>query len=276
MPIEFITLPDSSHSELQSLANLLLSDLKRRGYKVKPEPSQIELPSTPTILATRHHETNYFLVVESIIFNDVAQWVRFSQSCTRDTRVTLCCDKGDAIPASHITRLRTMGVKLLIRAEGRLQVVCEGRDLAFHAAAPDRNFLKPRVRVLLGEALDRLEDGDWRTAFSDACIVLEEECRVYLLRNHGMNRVKYKSGNKIKVPTKKQIKKMTLGALKEVFCGMKSQNQIEAALCSALERLNPDRIKRVHKPRTRWTEDALRRRVGIHIWLINNSLSLLV
>lgn len=108
------------------------------------------------------------------------------------------------------------------------QVTSEARDLAFHARAPNRADLKPRVRVLLGEAFDRLDSGDWRPAFEDACTVLEEECRKYLLRRLKMGGVKYKSGNKIKTPTAVQIKKMTMGALKDTFCKLVSQNQLEA------------------------------------------------
>jgi hypothetical protein len=164
---------------------------------------------------------------------------------------------------------------LILSAEGFL-TASEARDLAFHARAPDRTTLKPKVRGLLGEAFDRLDDGDWRPAFEDACTVLEEECRGYLLKNLAMGRVKYKSGNKIKTPTEQQIKKMPMGALKDVFCKMVSQNQIEANLCTALTKLNPDRVRRAHKRRAAQSETALRRRVGTHFWMISNALSLLV
>lgn len=276
MPVEFITLPDDSKNELQSLANLLWKDLKRRGYRVKAEPNEVEFPSTPAIVGKRNHETNYFFVTEVPSLDEINKWVRLAQSNSRDTRVTICCSNEGAISATQITKFRALGVRVLIKADDALQVVCEGRDLAFHAVAPERKSLKPRVRELLGEPLDRFEAGDWRTAFADACGVLEEECRAYLLKNHGMKRVQYQAGNKVRKPTKTQIKKMPLGMLKDVFCGMIAQNQIESTLCSALERLNPDRITRIHKAGKKRSEDALRRRVGTHIWLISNSLSILV
>jgi hypothetical protein len=136
--------------------------------------------------------------------------------------------------------------------------------------------MKPKVRQLLGESLDRLERGDWRPAFEDACVVLEEESRAYLLRNLKMGRVKYEDGGKIKVPSVKQIKKMPMGALKDIFCRLVAQNKLEANLCSALSSLNPDRILRAHRRRSKGAEGALRRRVGSHFWLINNALTLLV
>lgn len=67
-----------------------------------------------------------------------------------------------------------------------------------------------------------------------------------------------------------------MGALKDIFCTLVSQNQLEANLCSALTELNPDRVRRTHKRKSKGTEAALRRRAGPHFWLINNALSLLV
>jgi hypothetical protein len=152
----------------------------------------------------------------------------------------------------------------------------EARDLAFHAQGPDRASLKPRVRELLGEPLDRFERGDWRPAFEDACGILEEQCRAYLLRNLKMGRVKYQSGNKVKMLTAKDIKKMTLGGLKDIFCKMVSQNHVEANLCSALTKLNPDRVRRAHFRGKRQSDAAIRKRAGTNFWLISNALSLLV
>ena len=157
-----------------------------------------------------------------------------------------------------------------------LNFECEARDLAFHGQAPNREMMKPKVRELLGEALDRFERGDWRPAFEDACGILEEQCRSYMLKSVRMGRVKYQAGGKIKVPTPEQIKKMPMGALKDIFCSLISQNQTEANLCSALTKLNPDRIRRAHKRTSKSAETALRRRAGTHFWLINNTLSLLV
>jgi hypothetical protein len=69
---------------------------------------------------------------------------------------------------------------------------------------------------------------------------------------------------------------MPMGALKDIFCKLVSQNQLEAHLCSALTKLNPDRIRRTHKRKSKASEAALRRRAGTHFWLINNALSLFV
>lgn len=272
MAADFLTLPD----ELQSLANELLGYLTKRGYTHTKEPNLLTLPATPTIMAARGHETHYFVVRQGISTTEVDTWFRYACSCTTDTRVTFCCPANAAIGITHITYLTRQRVGLTIHSPAGFEVTSEARDLAFHAQAPDRAALKPKVRELLGEAFDRLEAGDWRPAFEEACAVLEERCRSYLLMKLKMGGVKYKTGSKIKTPTNKQIKKMTLGALKDVFCKMISQNQLEANLCAALTKLNPDRVRRAHTRHSAGSEAALRRRVGPHMWLISNALTILV
>lgn len=272
MAIDFLTLPD----ELQSLANFLLDELRRRGYRPKAEPDDLNLPAPSTITAVRNHETHHFLVRQDVVSEEVDQWHRYCCSCPNDTRVTVCCPSGVSVSASQVASLRTKGIGLTFASKTELRYDLEPRDLAFHAQAPDRSRMKPKVRQLLGEALDRLERGDWRPAFEEACVVLEEECRAYLLRSLKMGRVKYQDGGKIKVPSAQQIKRMPMGALKDIFCKLLSQNKLESNLCSALTKLNPDRILRAHKRRSKGAEGALRRRVGSHFWLINNALTLLV
>jgi hypothetical protein len=272
MATDFLTLPD----ELQSLANELLLHLSRRGYAPKKEPNSLTLPATPTIMATRGHETHYFLVRQKVSSPELDTWYRYACSCTTDTRITFCCPENSAVGLAQVGSLREQRIGLTIRSIRGFDITSEARDLAFHAHAPERAGLKPKVRELLGEAFDRLEAGDWRPAFEDACTTLEEQCMKYLLTKLKMGGVKYKSGSKIKMPTDKQIKKMTIGAMKDVFCKMINQNQLEANLCAALTKLNPDRIRRAHTRSAVGSEAALRKRVGTHMWLISNALTLLV
>lgn len=272
MAAEFLTLPD----ELQKLASDLLSYLGRRGYTPKKEPNSLGLPATPTVIATRGHETHYYIVRQDISPTEVDSWFRYACSCTTDTRITFCCPEKNSITVAQVTALRNQRVGLSVRTPTGFDITSEARDLAFHAHGPDRASLKPEVRELLGEAFDRLEAGDWRPAFEDACTVLEEQCKRYLLTKSKMGGVKYKFGSSIKNPTATAIRRMTLGAMKNVFCGMVNQNQVEANLCRALTQLNPDRIRRAHTRHAATSEAALRRRAGPHFWLITNALAILV
>jgi hypothetical protein len=275
MAREFITLPDDSGSELQNLANLLWNDLKRRGYRLKAEPDPLEYPATPTIVGRRSHETHFFIVRQTIASEEVDAWIAYARSCTTDTRVSICGPSSRFSP-TEIASLKRQGVGVIIHGADGLQTDNAG-DLAFHAQAPNRDALKPKVQELLGEALDRLDKKDWRPAFEDACTVLEDECRSYLLKKLKLGTLKYqpKKGGAA-VPSAEDIRRMTLGALKNVFCGMISQNHIESKLCSALTKLNPDRIRRAHFRKGGQQEAALRRRAGTHFWLISNALSILV
>lgn len=272
MASEFLTLPD----ELQELANLLLAELETRGYRVSTEPNLMHLPATCTILAVRGHETHHFLVRQTLTLDEADEWHRYCCSCTTDTRLTICFPNGVVLAAADLALLREKGVGLGSLVNSTLQQESEARDLAFHARPPDRARMKPRVRELLGESLDRFERGDWRTAFEDACAILEEQCRAYLVRNCRLGRVKYQSGKKVKTPTPQEIRRMPMGALKDIFCQLISQNKIEANICAALDQLNPDRIRRAHKRSSKVSENVLRRKVGKHFWLINNALSLIV
>lgn len=273
MSIRFITLPDDAESTLQSLANATHRAMRGRGYRVTVEPRDLELPGTPTLGGKRRHEVHFILVRQQTLKKEVEAWVRYAQSCSGDTRITFVCASSKRLGAQKIAELRKLGVGIAIPMDGGIQFLTESRDIAFHAQAPRRESLKPRVRSLLGDALDKLENGDWRDAFEGACTTLEEECRRHLLKYHRLNRVRYKQGNVIKTPTIAQIRKMPLGRLKDIYCNLISQNQLDANLCTALTRLNPDRVKKVHKPSKRTTEDALRKRVGTHFWLISNALT---
>jgi hypothetical protein len=272
MTIEFVTLPD----ELQSLANQLFDELRRRGYQPRSEPRLLDLPATPTLLAVRGHETHYYLVRQTVAPQEIQQWYRYCCSCATETRLTVCRPAKAQVSKAHSAILRDNGIGLAFFDATGLQHDLQGRDLAFHARPPDRAQLKPRVRQLLGEALDRLDRGDWRPAFEDACGILEEECRSYLLKNLKMGRVKYQAGGKTKTPTLIQIRKMPMGALKDVFCKLINQNQLEANLCTVLTKLNPDRIRRAHHRKSKRAEASLRQRAGKHFWLISNALALLV
>src|SRR5678816_1807118 len=126
MSVDFLTLPD----ELQALANELLTELARRGYRPRPEPNILELPATPTIAATRRHETHYFLVRQSISLEEIQQWHRYCGSCTTDTRITVCRPGAQPISDTHIANLRANGVGLATLSGNGLEHTSEARDLA--------------------------------------------------------------------------------------------------------------------------------------------------
>lgn len=142
MPTDFVTLPD----ELQSLANHLLIELAKHGYRSKVEPKLLQLPATPTIMGVRGHETHYFLVRELVSIAEIQHWQRYCCCCATDTRVTICRPHGLQITAALNASLRELGIGLATCVQDQLQYGSEAGDLAFHARAPDRALLKPKVR----------------------------------------------------------------------------------------------------------------------------------
>jgi hypothetical protein len=266
----FITLPE----KLWSLAERVKLDLRNRGYTIRIEPNDVSLPGTPAFLARRDHERLYILVTEKVNPQDMDRWVRYCQSCSGDTRVAMCLEAIENVSQAEVAKFRSIGIGLVGQLEGNLNWPAPAIDLAFRAQLPDRKDLKPAVRRLLGEALDRFDQRDWRMGFESACLVLEDESREYLLKNVALGRVSYTNPQgRVVSPSKAHIRKMTLGALTIVFCNLMRQNQIEARVCAALDSLNPNRIRRIHKGRKKVAESVLRRNVGVQMWSIINALS---
>jgi hypothetical protein len=273
MVVLFKTLPDESSSSLQALGNLMHRVLRTRGYTVTVEPWLHDLPGTAQLVGKRNHRTHYVLIRQHANVSEVELWVRYAQSCSTDTRVTFLCANQKKLGVAAFAKHRKSGIGIAVAMGSEIEFLLESKDLAFHAKAPTRSSLKPKVRKKLGDAMDKLDAGEWREAFEDACTSLEEECLVYLIKNQKLNRVKYMDGSSLKQPTIAEIKKMSLGGLKKIFCNMVSQNQLESNLCAALTKLNPDRILKVHYPKKKSTEAALRKHAGTHFWLISNALT---
>lgn len=274
---EFWTLPNDAEGGLQTLAKEMLRDLRSRGYRVKIEPQQLDLPGTPTCLAKRDHETLFVLVRTTFSKVEIQRWVGYAQACSGDTRLAICSPLGSKF-LKRVGELPHQGIGVVRRSETALEEIMPSRDLAFHAKPPARSTLRPKVRRLLGGALDKYERGDWREGFEAACTTLENECVAYLLRGRKLRpgRVTYIEGSKEKTPTEKQIRRMTMGTLKKVFCNLKQPTPTDSMLCAALGKVDKDRNNKVHNPKSKRTERALRTRVGQHFFLISNALELII
>ncbi len=268
---EFITISD----DLVPLASKVTDAIKSRGYKVKPEPKDISLPATPTLIAKRSPETIYIFVAKNIVLPELGTWIKFCGASANDARIAICVEDAVRIPMGDLAVCQRDGLGVGAIIEGEFRWIAEPRDIAFHVSLPERQALSPKVRTILGEAYDRFEQRDWRAGFEAACLALEEEGRKYLLKNQPMGRTRYKKGTTLVTPTKKDINKLTLGGLAFVFCNLVRQNQVEAQLCSALDQLNPSRIHRIHKARRARSEAVLRRNVGTQMWLIINALNVI-
>ena len=266
MPTEFYTLPE----ELLTAAGEAVKTLRERGFTVSVEEPSVEFPTTPTIIARRQPQTHYVFIREKFERDNVEAWVSYCKSCTADVRICLFFPKSDALSVKELSYCTKWGVGVYVLEQGRFECLVQEVDLAFQAELPNRRSLNANTRRLLGPAYDQFGRGEWREGFESAARVLEEECRRYLSKQVNAGRNSFKSGSKIKALTRMEIRGMTLGGLKDVFCNFLSQNSLESKLCAGLTRLNPLRIDRIHRPSSRATENRMRARVGRDMWLIVN------
>ncbi len=273
----FLTVPD----EVLGLAELAEAHFRGAGYTVRIEQAMIDLPGTPTLTLRRSPATQFVLVRKKIDQKEADIWVRYCRSRTTDSRFAVCVPMYVNIGAADLAKLRGLGIGVyceMVTADGSRDLISlvDGRDLAFNAALPDLNTLKPKVRKLVAAFYEEFERGDWRRSFRDACTILEEKCRSRLLQNVKLGRAQYQRGGKLRTPNAKEVNRMTLGQIKEVFCGLVAQNQIEANICKALTKLNPLRIRITHRPSSAATERRLRAEAGSSMWTIINSLGALI
>jgi gluconate kinase len=62
-----------------------------------------------------------------------------------------------------------------------------------------------------------------------------------------MGRAEVINGGNSKKLSVAEIRRLPLGALADAFFKLKSQNSVESFLCSALKRINPERIMTAHR-----------------------------
>jgi hypothetical protein len=269
MAYKFVTVPD----ELENAARTAAKYLRRRGFKIRIEEAAVEYPSTPTLVARRRPATHFVFICDRFSKNEVDAWISYCRSCTMDVRVALFIPRERVLKVTEVAYCRRCGVGVYVLDNDGYSCLVQEIDLAFKAELPKRSSLNTEVRRLLGTALDKFENGDWREGFEDAVRVLEEECRKYLLKLIHAQRNTYRTGGKSKVYSRADINRMPLGALKDVVCNLLIQSSLESRLCAGITKLNPTRIARVHRASSMSTERRMRNSVGRDMWTIINLLN---
>ncbi len=272
MALTFITLPE----ELLPTGEIATKVLNERGFKVKIEESTLEYPSTPTICAKRGVSTHFIFVVDRFDRPELESWISFCRSCDEDVRIALYTPKLENLGMRCLKFCQKWGIGIYTLEGDDFKMMVNEIDLAFQGELPDRKSLGTPTQRLLGSAYDEYSRGNWREGFGKAVEVLEEQSRKYLRKEAKGGMCKYQAGKKVKILAASEVNKMSLGAIKDVVCGITPQNSLNANLCSALRKLNPTRIAKVHNPNSTATEKNLRKRVGRDMWLIVNMVKQLV
>lgn len=235
------------------------------GYRVKVEKADPAAPYAPTMTATRTSTTVHVEVCGVLDFLRVKEWVSYSKSTGRDTRLVVCMPSELSVQEDD---LRKLGVGLF-RFGTEITETIAPIDLALHVELPQ---LPASLRVALGPAYEKHKRGEWRECFEEACNALEEEARRYFKRWSKTGRIKVQRKKGPVQLSVTEIDRLPMGALRDCFKDIVSPTSLDSSIEQALTAINPERKDRVHRRRAKRTEARLRQNMGKHMWQIVNVL----
>lgn len=255
--------------ELLPCAYAVHEFLRNHGYRVKCEIADAAAPFTPTFTAARTSTTLHIEVCGLVDLSRIKEWVAYAKSTGADTRVALCMPDPANVSPHHDAELRRLGVGLY-KTGANVSEVIAPVDLALNLELPPIASLPRKGKELLGPAYEKFRKGEWREGFEEACNAFEEEARRYLKRWSATGRIKVNGKHGPEQLTASEINGLSMGGLKDRFKKILSPTLVDSTIEQALSKVNPDRIERVHRRRSKRTEARLRKNVGKHMWLIVN------
>jgi hypothetical protein len=181
-----------------------------------------------------------------------------------------------AVPAAEIALFRQKGVGLYAAFDDKLVEHIAPADLALNVQLPEAKTLTRPVRQVLGAAYEQFERTQWREGFEEACQALETESRRYLKKWTRTGRIKILRKRGPITLANRQIDKLTMGQLADIFRDIQAQNHADNVIGQALATINRDRVGVAHHKRRKATERRLRTNVGLHMWTIVAAMKELV
>jgi hypothetical protein len=263
--VKYLTVPE----DLLGTVAAAEEHYRGHGYRIHVELREEGFPYIPAFVAKRS-PTKCIIEVATVISMDrLRQWTRFCRSCAVDTRLVVCIPQTHNLDGKTIAQLREERIGVLKVSTEGMATILAAHDLAMSIFLPELATLPRRIRRLFGPVYEKCDAGDWREGFSDACQVLEDECRKHLKAGIKSARIIVldRKGNPrtITIP---EVDEMTLGRLLTCFQNMKSRNHAESMVAKAVSKINPDRINIAHKKFKPGTEKTLRKNVGRHMWTV--------
>jgi hypothetical protein len=259
--------------DLVEHAETAAADFERRGFRVRAEVSESGFPYTPSLICDRHPTKVIIEVISQLVQDRIETWLMYTKSLGNDTRLALCVPRSAILSADQETKLRQAGVGLYVSDGHAIEERIIPADLALHIILPPLREMSPKLRRLLGPAYEQFDRAQWREGFEEACKILEEQARRHLKSNLPRIMIVGKKG--VKLLTKHEIDKMTMGALAANYENIQSQTHTDSVVGQALKKLNKDRIGVVHHKGKAVTEKRLRTNVGQHMWVIVAALKAL-
>jgi len=141
---------------------------------------------------------------------------------------------------------------------------------------PDLGGEKRALRVTLAAVYAKFDRGDWFDGFKDACQLLEAKARKALVGKVRAGNVSFTKNGNPKSYSVDQINRQTLGQLAYSYSEIVLPTAQEQVISRALGELNPDRVGAVHQTDDRRVRGRLRKKVGVHMWMLVNGLRELV
>ncbi len=259
--------------EEQLDAVMALADQRQlAGYRVRPEPEAIDLPYVPALELVQDATTIYVETGLKRPFPEarLEDWVRYAQSCSKDTRI-LYCSRFE-LSRTRESWLRKNRIGLAVVSGDEIVDSILPHDLAMKLELPPMSKIRAPLRRKLSVAYQKHSQGEWKGAFEEFCKVFEVASRNYLTKHCRSTRIQvvHQSNGRLSVPTTQQINKMPIGALANHFDRIYQKNVLDSQIGATLIAINSDRVAVAHKKRG--AENRLRKNVGSHTWAIINCL----
>jgi hypothetical protein len=273
MPLNFVTLG----AELEDHAQVFAGRLRSGGITVRAEHDDGSTPRTPTLYGSAGASRHYADVVNSIKRQHVNQWVSYCKCRTNETfySIVVPSSKG-AIKADLLAELRGLGVGVYVSNGADVTEILAPRDLSMNLSLPLLAGERRALQRALAPVYAKFERGDWFDGFKDACQLLESRARKYLEDRVRAGTISFVKNGNPKSYTLAQIKKQTLGQLGHSFSEIVLPTAKDQVLVRALQELNPDRVGAVHKTDDKRVKNKVRKKVGVHMWMVVNGLRALV
>lgn len=243
--IKFLTIT----SDLEYVANSVFSHFDGDGFHCEVEPKQLEYPERPIATAEHGGETTIILAVSSLDEKQIAKWVQCAKSMISPTKLMF------ALPIANVdggvATARALGVGVASVDDNSIcTIIHGGRDLTFDVHLPDTTDDKRELKRLLSPSYVKFDQGDWRDAYEEACICLEQVAREYFedAVTSGRLATQTKSG-KTNTPTAKKIQTMTIGTLHKTFSIARNSNSTDQMVVDTLGKINGARIGVAHRRR---------------------------
>lgn len=263
---DFPTIP----TDLVYVAQSTLTHFEGIGHVCAIEPKELEYPERPAFVAEIHGESTIVVVGSHLDRKRINKWVSCAKCMTAPTKVVLAIPSNGVNGEIDYAAQNGAGV-VSVRDDLSVTSLFEGRDQTFHIALPDLTDETAALKRKLAPSYQKFQNGDWRDAFEEACISLEQEAREYFATHVQSGRIiTHTPTGKVNTPTVVKIQEMTIGALYAKFSKIVSINSTDQLVVDTLKKINPPRIKVAHKRRQNDAE--LRPLIGSNMHAIVNCL----